>query len=132
MITYKSWQGYANFTDDSAVFTIPRFFTVKPELAIRLGHDKLLTIGLFLRTEVFVDQEHNELAVQNSQLALTRSQSRRRNKASQNRYNGLVNEGTTCYLNSLMQTLFIIRAFRRAVYQMPTNIDDFKSIPFCI
>lgn len=67
-----------------------------------------------------------------SQPALTRSQSRRRNKASQNGYNGLVNEGTTCYLNSLMQTLFIIRAFRRAVYQMPTNIDDFKSIPFCI
>ncbi len=35
-------------------------------------------------------------------------------------------------MNSLLQTLFIIRAFRRAVYEMPTNIDDYKSIPFCI
>jgi ubiquitin carboxyl-terminal hydrolase 7 len=31
-----------------------------------------------------------------------------------------------------MQTLFINSAFRRAVYHMPTNVDDFKSIPFCI
>ena len=44
----------------------------------------------------------------------------------------MVNEGTTCYLNSLLQSLFFIRAFRLAVYHMPTNIDDFKSIPFCI
>lgn len=35
-------------------------------------------------------------------------------------FKGLVNEGTTCYLNSLVQTLFFIRAFRNAVYQMPT------------
>jgi ubiquitin carboxyl-terminal hydrolase 7 len=35
-------------------------------------------------------------------------------------------------MNSLLQTLFIIRAFRRAVFQIPTNIEDFKSIPFCL
>jgi ubiquitin carboxyl-terminal hydrolase 7 len=35
-------------------------------------------------------------------------------------------------MNSLLQTLFIIKAFRRAVYLMPTNIEDFKSIPFCL
>jgi hypothetical protein len=35
-------------------------------------------------------------------------------------YKGLVNEGTTCYLNSLIQTLFFTRAFRNAIYQMPT------------
>ena len=39
---------------------------------------------------------------------------------------GLVNEGTTCYLNSLVQTLFFIREFRTAIYQVPTlmNGDD--------
>lgn len=47
-------------------------------------------------------------------------------------YNGLINEGTTCYLNSLLQTLFIIRAFRKAVYEMPTDIVDYKSVPFCL
>lgn len=47
-------------------------------------------------------------------------------------FNGLINEGTTCYLNSLLQTLFLLKAFRRAVYLMPTDVDDFKSIPFCL
>lgn len=36
-------------------------------------------------------------------------------------YKGLVNEGMTCYLNSLIQTLFFLRAFRNAVYQMPSK-----------
>lgn len=38
------------------------------------------------------------------------------------RHLGLVNEGTTCYLNSLVQTLFFIREFRTAIYQVPTLV----------
>jgi len=56
-----------------------------------------------------------------------------------NSFKGLINEGTTCYLNSLIQTLFFIREFRNAVYKMPTirdrQTDDAqlsKSIPFCL
>lgn len=37
---------------------------------------------------------------------------------------GLVNEGTTCYLNSLVQTLFFIREFRTAIYQVPTLMSN--------
>ena len=61
---------------------------------------------------------------------------------SQNNFKGLKNEGTTCYLNSLIQTLFFIRAFRNAVYQIPTvervsyeqdeNSEILRSIPFCL
>jgi ubiquitin C-terminal hydrolase len=32
---------------------------------------------------------------------------------------GLKNQGATCYMNSLLQTLFNIGAFRRAVYELP-------------
>lgn len=37
------------------------------------------------------------------------------------RYNGLLNQGATCYLNSLLQALFHISAFRSIIYQMPTK-----------
>ncbi|KAF1995222.1 cysteine proteinase [Amniculicola lignicola CBS 123094] len=40
---------------------------------------------------------------------------------------GLKNQGATCYLNSLLQSLFFTNAFRQAVYQIPTENDDDQS-----
>ncbi|KAG8078101.1 hypothetical protein GUJ93_ZPchr0007g5357 [Zizania palustris] len=42
-------------------------------------------------------------------------------------YVGLKNQGATCYLNSLLQTLYHIPYFRRAVYHMPTMENDTPS-----
>eukprot|EP00794_Sanderia_malayensis_P008888 gene8888-9838_t len=39
-------------------------------------------------------------------------------------YVGLKNQGATCYMNSLLQTLYFTNALRKAVYQMPTDTDD--------
>eukprot|EP01105_Mastigella_eilhardi_P020175 TRINITY_DN4786_c0_g1_i6.p1 TRINITY_DN4786_c0_g1~~TRINITY_DN4786_c0_g1_i6.p1 ORF type:complete len:975 (-),score=258.77 TRINITY_DN4786_c0_g1_i6:133-3057(-) len=39
-------------------------------------------------------------------------------------YVGLENQGATCYMNSLLQTLYHTPAFRMAVYQMPTSSQD--------
>ncbi|XP_065066038.1 ubiquitin carboxyl-terminal hydrolase 7-like [Rhopilema esculentum] len=39
-------------------------------------------------------------------------------------YVGLKNQGATCYMNSLLQTLFFMSELRKAVYQMPTETDD--------
>jgi ubiquitin carboxyl-terminal hydrolase 7 len=36
---------------------------------------------------------------------------------------GLRNQGATCYLNSLIQSLYFTNAFRKAVYQIPTEND---------
>ena len=49
-------------------------------------------------------------------------------------YVGLQNQGATCYMNSLLQSLFHIPAFRKIVYNMPTSEqDDIKtSIPLCL
>ena len=46
-------------------------------------------------------------------------------------YVGLQNQGATCYMNSMLQMLFHIPAFRQTVYDMPTAdvIDQEKSIP---
>ncbi|OQR93624.1 ubiquitin carboxyl-terminal hydrolase 12 [Achlya hypogyna] len=37
---------------------------------------------------------------------------------------GLKNQGATCYMNSLLQTLFHLAPFRKAVYDTPTTDDD--------
>ncbi|KAI1262195.1 cysteine proteinase [Xylariaceae sp. FL1019] len=37
---------------------------------------------------------------------------------------GLKNQGATCYLNSLLQSLYFTNAFRKAVYQIPTTEDE--------
>ncbi|CAZ81196.1 unnamed protein product [Tuber melanosporum] len=36
-------------------------------------------------------------------------------------YVGLKNQGATCYLNSLLQSLYFTNSFRKAVYQIPTE-----------
>jgi ubiquitin carboxyl-terminal hydrolase 7 len=37
---------------------------------------------------------------------------------------GLRNQGATCYMNSILQTLFFTNKLRKAVYLMPTEDDD--------
>ncbi|XP_073142802.1 ubiquitin C-terminal hydrolase 13-like isoform X2 [Henckelia pumila] len=39
-------------------------------------------------------------------------------------YVGLKNQGATCYMNSLLQTLYHIPYFREVVYRMPTTLND--------
>ncbi|BFG34993.1 hypothetical protein CerSpe_212670 [Prunus speciosa] len=49
-------------------------------------------------------------------------------------YVGLKNQGATCYMNSLLQTLYHIPYFRKAVYHMPTTENDLpsQSIPLAL
>lgn len=48
-------------------------------------------------------------------------------------YIGLRNQGATCYMNSLLQTLYHTTAFARAVFLLPTEKDDpAKSIPLAL
>ncbi|CAM6041601.1 unnamed protein product [Sphagnum compactum] len=47
---------------------------------------------------------------------------------------GLKNQGATCYMNSLLQTLYHLAYFRKAVYHMPTTENDMpsNSIPLAL
>ncbi|KAJ2545053.1 ubiquitin-specific protease ubp15, partial [Coemansia sp. RSA 1933] len=42
-------------------------------------------------------------------------------------YVGMKNQGATCYMNSLLQSLYFTNEFRNAVYQIPTENDDPKT-----
>lgn len=43
-------------------------------------------------------------------------------------YIGMINEAMTCYMNSMIQTLNIFGAFKKAVFDIPTKEDDYNSI----
>ncbi|KAI3652031.1 hypothetical protein MP228_003334 [Amoeboaphelidium protococcarum] len=46
---------------------------------------------------------------------------------------GFKNQGATCYMNSLLQSLYFTNGFRRAVYKIPTDKDDTgKSVPLAL
>lgn len=46
---------------------------------------------------------------------------------------GLKNQGATCYMNSLLQTLYSTNKLRHAVYMVPTeNEDTVKSVPLAL
>jgi ubiquitin carboxyl-terminal hydrolase 7 len=48
-------------------------------------------------------------------------------------YVGLRNQGATCYMNSLLQALYHISTFRKAVYQLPTDTEiPTNSIPLAL
>ena len=49
-------------------------------------------------------------------------------KLDEGQYNGIKNEGATCYMNSMLQTLYSIYPFKKAVFQIPTDKDDYSSI----
>eukprot|EP01022_Parablepharisma_sp_SALTPOND_P021003 TRINITY_DN3979_c0_g1_i1.p1 TRINITY_DN3979_c0_g1~~TRINITY_DN3979_c0_g1_i1.p1 ORF type:complete len:937 (+),score=121.48 TRINITY_DN3979_c0_g1_i1:2238-5048(+) len=47
-------------------------------------------------------------------------------------YVGLINHGTTCYVNSMLQSLFTINEFRRAIFATPTDEDEMETIPYAL
>ncbi|KAH8614260.1 putative Ubiquitin carboxyl terminal hydrolase Ubiquitin specific protease C terminal [Trypanosoma vivax] len=72
----------------------------------------------------------------------TKTSSSNNGKKQMTKYNGLRNQGATCYLNSLLQALFHISEFRLTIYQMPTveeaeeksdvSVKTTKSIPYAL
>ena len=45
---------------------------------------------------------------------------------------GLINQGCTCYLNSMLQLFFHLSYFRAAVYKMCTGKEDPSPIPYAL
>jgi len=122
----SNWSIFSNFTMDSREKGVDNFLRIRQDRFPLLGLDQSLPLTVSVRPEVYFEPNRD-------QELLSASKKRKAPlRAKTDKYIGLYNEGTTCYLNSLLQSLFINREFRRAVYKMPTDLKDHASIPFCL
>lgn len=114
LVERKDWSIKQHFTSETKEVRIEKFYQFRGPMALR-KHGLNEQFVILFKINHLIPQDENHQASQP--------------------YKGLKNEGTTCYLNSLVQTLFFIRAFRNAVYKMPTINGDMtnkKSIPLCL
>ncbi|EAN77301.1 ubiquitin carboxyl-terminal hydrolase, putative [Trypanosoma brucei brucei TREU927] len=118
------------------------FQIVHTRLSARLWSPSLRRTSLLAPTvvnsDIFVDGKAEGIISDETVSSNAVNEHKRR----RTKYNGLLNQGATCYLNSLLQTLFHISEFRLAIYQIPTaeeaeekndvNIKATKSIPYAL
>merc|ERR1712000_589786 len=55
-----------------------------------------------------------------------------RNNNNQTKFAGLYNQGATCYLNSLLQTLFLTPELRKVIYEFVYNKEKHGDADRCI
>jgi ubiquitin carboxyl-terminal hydrolase 7 len=111
---YATDWGFSNFTD------IRSLYQARRELNGPLMYDDKLNITAFVK--VLKDTTgvlwHNFLDYDSKK---------------QTGFVGFKNQGATCYLNSLLQSYFFTKSFRKAVYQIPTERESpTDSVPLAL
>ncbi|KAI8068652.1 hypothetical protein BC940DRAFT_298725 [Gongronella butleri] len=96
------------FCPDEIDWGFTRFYDLKMLEKNRLVVDDAVTISVFVR----IVKDPTGVLWRN----LANYDSRK-----ETGYVGLKNQGATCYMNSLLQSLFCINQFRKAVYQVPVS-----------
>jgi hypothetical protein len=100
------FKSFSNFTKKDSEWGFNKF--INKEEMIAEGLNKHLFIEALIDSHVNIDGVSQKLKLTS----------------------GLRNEGTTWYINSLLQTFFIIAPLRKAVFKMPGN--EISSIPLCL
>ncbi|CAB1350298.1 unnamed protein product, partial [Coregonus sp. 'balchen'] len=103
---------------------MPRFYPDRP-------HQK--SVGFFLQCNADSDSTSWSCHAQAMLKIINYKEDEKWDSKKHTGYVGLKNQGATCYMNSLLQTLFFTNQLRRAVYMMPTEGDDSsKSVPLAL
>ena len=113
--------------------TILRFVSYTHTVAQNNTFTSCLTLEIVLTPKIFQDADY-EAYMQNQGKRPQASDRVSRNFYQDvevgddtTEFRGLYNEGSTCYINSLLQTLFTIGKFRNAIYRLepPKNDQEF-------
>ncbi|EAY11653.1 Clan CA, family C19, ubiquitin hydrolase-like cysteine peptidase [Trichomonas vaginalis G3] len=91
---------------------------IKPKNKIKMDNERHIFPKIPIRTEILTEKSQNEsddenFDVSQNQLILTQIPNNKINKYQEN---GIVNQGATCYLNTIIQVLYHIPLFRKIVY----------------
>ncbi|KAI8992035.1 hypothetical protein BDF20DRAFT_909725 [Mycotypha africana] len=111
---YFSNNAHHRFCQEEIDWGFTRFYELKQLLYGKhpyINHQNRTTISIFLR----VVKDETGVLWHN----LINYDSRK-----ETGYVGIKNQGATCYMNSLIQSLYFTNVFRRAVYKIPTEKED--------
>ena len=111
-ITYNSFRSHNNSLSNISYDTLyaTQEVVIPPEYYMNNINNNTLSEIPFV-VELLVSKNFNNIS-----------------KLDKGQYNGIKNEGATCYMNSMLQTLYSISPFKKAVFQIPTDKDDNSSI----
>ena len=65
-----------------------------------------------------------QLYQENNYIPIIIEQRMIKNETFTNKYNGIINEGMTCYLNSMMQSYNALTLFKKAIFSLPFEKDE--------
>ncbi|KAI8877977.1 cysteine proteinase [Backusella circina FSU 941] len=107
------------FTAEEVDWGFTRFYDIE-NLSTKFLHNNQVVLSVYLRTI------HDETGI--LWHSFNNYDSRK-----ETGYTGIRNQGATCYMNSLLQSLYFTNAFRKAVYEIPTeNEEPTKSVALAL
>lgn len=80
-----------------------------------ISFEKIVLVYLDLPTSLFMNNELLSIIIENKTS---------KNHVTSEEYNGLINEGMTCYMNSMIQSLNVLGYFKRGIFSMPYDSDE--------